>query len=66
MEAAIAPAIRLDLLPKSVVDVYIQVLEMDGVAAMMGAAVSCVSIALADAGIEMYDLVAACSAVKYT
>ena len=63
MSEALAPSIRLDLLPKSNIDVYISVLENDGTASCLAAAITCASVAVADAGIEMLDLVAACSAV---
>lgn len=53
---------RLDLLPKSAIDVYITVLESDGISSCLSAAITAASAALAHAGIEMLDLVAACSA----
>ncbi|RIA92922.1 ribosomal protein S5 domain 2-type protein [Glomus cerebriforme] len=59
---ALAPSIRLDLLPKSTIDIYISVLENDGMASCFAAAITCASVAVADAGIEMLDQVAACSA----
>ncbi|KAJ3172152.1 hypothetical protein HDU88_006967 [Geranomyces variabilis] len=62
LEQALSPAVRLDLIPKSTVDVFVQVLESDGSAACLAAAITCASLALADAGIEMLDAVAACSA----
>jgi exosome complex component MTR3 len=37
-------------------------LEDDGVLAALAAAITCASIALADSGIELYDLVTGCSA----
>ncbi|RKO91485.1 ribosomal protein S5 domain 2-type protein [Blyttiomyces helicus] len=62
LQQALSPAVRLDLLPKSTVDVYVQVLECDGSTSALAAAITCASLALADAGIEMLDIVAACSA----
>ncbi|KAF9306165.1 hypothetical protein BGZ74_007367 [Mortierella antarctica] len=59
---ALTPAVRLDLLPKSAIDVYITVLESDGISSCLSAAITAASAALAHAGIEMLDLVAACSA----
>ena len=47
--------------PKSNVDVYCLVLESGG--SDVAVAISAASLALADAGIEMYDLVSACSVV---
>lgn len=63
---ALTPAIRLDLLPKSSIDVYVNVLENDGTSSCLAAAISAASVALADAGIEMYDQVAASSIVSTT
>lgn len=57
---ALEPAVRLDSFPKSEVDVYVTVLEHDG--SVLAAAITCASLALADAGIEMYDMVVGCSA----
>ncbi|KAF9584902.1 hypothetical protein BGW38_004745 [Lunasporangiospora selenospora] len=59
---ALTPAVRLELLPKSAIDVYITVLECDGLSSCFAAAITAASVALAHAGIEMIDLVAACSA----
>ncbi|CAM9652108.1 unnamed protein product [Chrysoparadoxa australica] len=52
-------SIHLQVLTKSVVDVYVVILQVDG--GELGAAVTCASLALADAGIELVDLVTACS-----
>ncbi|CAG8743312.1 5155_t:CDS:2 [Racocetra fulgida] len=60
---ALVPSIRLDLLPKSTIDIYITVLENDGTASCLAAAITCASVAVADAGIEMLDLVPASSAI---
>ncbi|KAI8072378.1 ribosomal protein S5 domain 2-type protein [Gongronella butleri] len=60
---ALTPAVRVDLIPKSAVDIYINVLESDGDNACLAAAIIVASIALTDAGIEMYDQVTACSAL---
>ncbi|KAI8816600.1 ribosomal protein S5 domain 2-type protein [Fimicolochytrium jonesii] len=62
LDQALSPAVRLDLLPKSSIDIFVQVLESDGSAACLAAAITCASLALADAGIEMLDAVAACAA----
>ncbi|ORX48976.1 ribosomal protein S5 domain 2-like protein [Piromyces finnis] len=62
IQQAFLPAIRLNLYPKSTIDIYITVLENDGTTACLAAAITCASIALTDAGIQMYDLVAAASA----
>ncbi|CAO3639920.1 unnamed protein product [Cunninghamella echinulata] len=60
---ALKPAVRLELIPKSAVDIYINVLENDGTNACLAASIIAASVALADAGIEMLDQVTACSAV---
>ncbi|KAI9343340.1 ribosomal protein S5 domain 2-type protein [Zopfochytrium polystomum] len=60
---ALAPAIRLDSFPKAVLDVHVLVLESDGgPMASLAAAVTCASLAVADAGVEMLDAVVASSA----
>ncbi|KAI8388668.1 ribosomal protein S5 domain 2-type protein [Radiomyces spectabilis] len=63
LEQALAPAVRLELLPKSAIDIYINVLENDGTSSCIAAAIIASSVALADAGIEMLDQVTACSAI---
>jgi len=62
MREALQTSIRLDTFPKSTLDVYALVLEDDG--SVLSAAITCASLAIADAGIEMYDLVSACSAAQ--
>jgi ribonuclease PH len=62
LAAALEPAVDLEKLPKSVVDVRILVIEAAGGEA--AAAATAAGAALADAGIEMFDLVAACSVVR--
>ncbi|WFD32326.1 3'-5'-exoribonuclease [Malassezia sp. CBS 17886] len=60
---ALLPAVRLDLLPKSSIDVHVTVLDQDtsllGCAAL---AVTAASAALAEAGIELYGLVTGATA----
>jgi exosome complex component MTR3 len=60
VQNALHASVQLHKLPKSVIDIYIVVLQADG--GELGAAITAASLALADAGIELYDLVAACSA----
>ncbi|KAI8842983.1 ribosomal protein S5 domain 2-type protein [Chytridium lagenaria] len=62
MKQALTPAVRLHKYPKSEIDIFTIVLEGDGMASALCLAISCASLALADAGIEMLDTVAACSA----
>lgn len=59
---ALEAALQLTRFPKSVVDVCVLVLEQDG--DVVAPAITCASLALADAGIDMFDLVAACTVVK--
>lgn len=63
MVEALTPAVRIELLPKSVIDIYVNVLENDGTSSCLAAAIIASSVALADAGIEMLDQVTACSGV---
>jgi len=62
MEQALEAAVRLEAFPKSEVDVFVIVLQDAGAA--LAAAITAASLALADAAVEMYDLVTACSAVS--
>uniref|UniRef100_A0A7S2A982 Exoribonuclease phosphorolytic domain-containing protein n=1 Tax=Trieres chinensis TaxID=1514140 RepID=A0A7S2A982_TRICV len=57
---AIVPAVRLEELRKSAVDLYCSVLQADG--SVLPACVAAASIALADASIEMDDLITCCGA----
>jgi exosome complex component MTR3 len=61
---ALLPAVRLELFPKSTIDVFISILETDGIESCTAAAAVAASAALADAGIEMLGLVMACTAVR--
>ena len=55
---------RLELLPKSTIDVFLVVIENDGIEGCVAAGSIAASTALAHAGIEMLGLVVACSAVS--
>ncbi|XP_020389425.1 exosome complex component MTR3 [Rhincodon typus] len=59
MEQSLQPAICLHKYPRSQIEVYVMVLENDG--STLAAALTCASIALAEAGIEMFDVVVGCS-----
>jgi len=59
---ALVPSVRLELLPKSTVDIFITVIETDGIEGCISSGVIAASTALADAGIEMLGLVVSCSA----
>ncbi|TFK55049.1 mRNA transport regulator 3, partial [Heliocybe sulcata] len=58
---AILPSVRLELLPKSTVDVFITIIENDGLESCYASGAVAASAALADAGIEMLGLVMSCS-----
>jgi len=58
VQSALEGCVQLHRFPKSVIDVYICILEDDGSA--IACCISCASIALANAGIEMYDIVPCC------
>ncbi|XP_060590214.1 exosome complex component MTR3-like [Ruditapes philippinarum] len=57
---ALEPAVLLHKFPKAQVNIYVTVLQNDGSA--LAASITCASVAMADAGVEMYDLVTGCSA----
>ncbi|ADP77623.1 ribosomal RNA-processing protein RRP41/SKI6 [Methanothermus fervidus DSM 2088] len=59
---ALAPSIILEKFPRSSIDIFIEVLEADGGTRCAG--ITAASVALADAGIPLRDLVVACSAGK--
>lgn len=53
----------MELFPKSTIDVFLTVLENDGLEGCVAAGSIVASTALADAGIEMFGLVVSCAAV---
>ena len=59
MTECLSPCILLDKYPKSTIDIYAVVYETDGMLSSFSLGVACASLALADAGIEMMDLVSA-------
>lgn len=58
------PAVRLELFPKSTIDVFITIIEADGIESSIASGAIAASVALAHAGIEMIGLVVSCSAVS--
>jgi exosome complex component RRP41 len=62
MTDAIEPALFLERYPRSVIDVYVEIIQADG--GTRCASVNAAAVALVDAGIPMKDLVAACAAGK--
>ncbi|KAI0256824.1 mRNA transport regulator 3 [Lactifluus subvellereus] len=61
VQQALASSVRLDLLPKSVIDIFITVVECDGIESCIAAATVAASTSLAKAGIEMLGLVVSCA-----
>ncbi|KII88470.1 hypothetical protein PLICRDRAFT_41631 [Plicaturopsis crispa FD-325 SS-3] len=59
---ALVSSVQLELLPKSTIDVFVTIIETDGLEGCMAAGSIAASTALADAGIEMIGLVMACAA----
>lgn len=59
---ALEPSIFLEYYPRTSIDVFIEVLQADG--GTRGASITAASLALADAGVPMRDLVASCAAGK--
>jgi exosome complex component RRP41 len=59
---ALEPSVFVDLYPRAGIDVFIEVLQADG--GTRCASITAASLAIADAGIPMRDLVAACAAGK--
>ncbi len=59
---ALTPVLFLEDFPKTAIDVHIEIIEAD--ASTRCAAINAASLALADAGVPMRDLVASCSAGK--
>jgi len=62
IKEALQPAVMLEQFPRTVVDVFVEVLQADG--GSRCAALDAASVALADAGIPMRDMVCACAAGK--
>ncbi len=59
---ALEPTIFTELYPRTTIDVFIEVLQSDG--GTRGAGIIAASLALADAGVPMRDLVVGCAAGK--
>lgn len=63
IQQALLSSVRLELLPKSTIDIFITIIENDGIEGCIAAGSVAASAALADAGIDMLGLVVSCSAV---
>ncbi|MHB1868962.1 MAG: exosome complex exonuclease Rrp41 [Nitrososphaerales archaeon] len=59
---ALQPSLMLEDYPRTAIDVYVEILQSDG--GSRCASICAASVALADAGINMRDLVVACAAGK--
>ena len=59
---SLEPAIFLEYYPRTMIDVFVEVLQADG--GTRCAAITAAALALADSGVPMRDLVAACAAGK--
>ena len=64
IQQALLASVRLELIPKSTIDIFITIIENDGIEGCISAGSVAASAALADAGIEMLGLVVSCSAVS--
>jgi len=62
IRGALEPAVILELFPRTSIDIFIEVLQADAGTRVAG--ITAASLALADAGIPMKDLIAACAAGK--
>ncbi len=62
LKEAIAETVFTEEFPRTVIDIYIEMIQADGTTRC--AALNAASLALADAGVPMKDLIAACSAGK--
>lgn len=62
LRTALLSAVQVDTFPKAVLEVYVTVVEDGGSAT--AAAIVAASLAIADAGVGMYGLVAACEVVR--
>ncbi|MFQ5891784.1 MAG: exosome complex exonuclease Rrp41 [Candidatus Methanofastidiosia archaeon] len=62
MQGALEPALLLHLYPKSMIEVNVEIVQAN--AGTICAGITAASVALADAGIPMRDLVSACAAGK--
>jgi len=62
IKEALEPAVMLEQFPRTVIDIYLEILQADG--GTRCAALTAASVALADAGIPMRDMVAGIAAGK--
>jgi exosome complex component RRP41 len=62
MTDALSPALFLERYPRSVIDVFVEIVQADG--GTRCASINAAAVALVDAGVPMKDLVAGCAAGK--
>jgi len=62
LQTTLEASVQLYRFPKSALDIYLMVLEDDG--SVIANSITCASLALACAGVEMYDLVSSTSLAK--
>ncbi|ASJ09879.1 exonuclease [Thermococcus sp. P6] len=62
LRGALEPALILEMFPRTAIDVFIEILQADAGTRVAG--ITAASLALADAGVPMKDLVSACAAGK--
>jgi len=62
---AILTSVRLESLPKATIDIFLTVIETDGIEGCVAAGIIAASTALADARIEVIGLVVSCSVVRF-
>ncbi|KAJ3757854.1 3' exoribonuclease family, domain 1-domain-containing protein [Lentinula raphanica] len=62
IQQALLPSVQLEHFPKSTIDVFVIILEADGIEGCIASGVIAASTALANAGIDMYGLVTSCAA----
>ncbi|KAK4704528.1 exosome complex component MTR3, partial [Phenoliferia sp. Uapishka_3] len=65
LQQALLPSLILEALPKSQIDLFLTILESDGSDDDISAGVTAASVALAQAGIQMYGLVIGCNAAFF-
>ncbi|KAJ5080438.1 exosome complex component mtr3 [Anaeramoeba ignava] len=62
IEQTVRTTLKIELLPKSEVDICVLVLQDDG--SVLASSLNCVVLALVDAGFEIFDLVSSCQVIK--
>ena len=63
LEKILSTSVDLEAFPKAVVELYIMVLEVDG--DPLGLSLMCASLALTDAGLNLFGLLGCCCVVRF-